>query len=248
MSNFGRGYRYFAAGWIVSLCLVGRAPAADPVSPPDPHDISGMWFGVGNNDPTNGFYAPIEGGKPPYTEAGLALRKRREDAAKSGMPIRQPADDCMPHGVPAVIRLPTPLQIIQTPGLTTILTEASHTLRLIYMDEKQPAHPDPAFMGHSVGHWEGDTLVVDTIGLRPNWLDPQGDPASDRMHVVERIRKIDNGKKLEDVFVLDDPKMYTQPWTARREYLWYPSERIEEYICEENNDITKNGAQKVELQ
>ena len=111
------------------------------------------------------------------------------------------------------------------------------------MDEPQAVKPAPTFMGHSVGHWEGDTLVVDAVGLRPNWLDITGALASEAMHVVERFRKMTGGRRLEDLISISDPKYYTRTWTARREYLRYPSERVEEYVCEES-DRLEPGARR----
>jgi hypothetical protein len=137
--------------------------------------------------------------------------------------------------------------VLQTPGQVTIVIEASRTVRLIYLDETHPANLEPTFMGHSVGRWEGDTLVVDTIGLRPNWLDITGAPASERMRVVERIRKIDGGQRLENLLTISDPKMYTRDWTARRVYKWYPGERVEEYICEESQR-TEPGVERLDYE
>jgi hypothetical protein len=220
----------------LAVCAIaGSTRAATPKPPsPDPRDISGVWFGIGNQDPNNGRFLPLEGGEPPFKPQAAAIQKKRADRAAAGDPESQPADLCYPHGVPAVIRLPTPLQIIQTPGQVTIIVEASRTVRPIRLDDTHPANLKPTFMGDSVGHWEGDTLVVDTIGLRPNWLDISGAPASERMHTVERFRKLDGGRKLEDVVTIDDPVNYTHPWTARREYLWSPGERVQEYVCEES--------------
>jgi hypothetical protein len=222
--------------------------AAEPTTPPsvDARDLNGVWFGIGNLDPTNGYYKPIEGGERPFTPAAQAIYERRQKLAAEGTPERQPADECVPHGVPAVIRLPTPLQIIQTPGQVTIIQEASRTVRIVFLDQPHPRDWAPTFMGHSVGHWEGDILVVDTVGMRANWLEISGAPASEQMHVIERLRKIDGGKRLEDVFTIDDPLMYTRQWTARREYLWSPGERVQEYICEESLR-TEPGVQRLQL-
>jgi hypothetical protein len=223
-------------GAAISLYLAASAAAQTAaLAPPpaNPRDISGVWFGIGNNDPKNGRYEPIEGGERPLSAKGLTILRQREAAAEAGKPFRQPADECLPHGVPAVLRLPTPLQVIQTPGQVTFIHEASRNVRLVYMDEQHPPNVPLTFLGHSVGRWEGDTLVVDTIGIRSNWLDVSGAPASDRMHVVERWKTLDGGRKLEVVFTIDDPEMYTRQWTARREYLWSPEERVMEYVCEE---------------
>jgi hypothetical protein len=216
-----------------------RGATSAPSAPPsaDPRDLSGVWFGLGNNDPGNARFDPIEGGERPFTAEGLSVYRKREAAAASGHPIRQPADECLPHGVPASARLPTPLQVIQTPGQVTIIQEASRTVRIIYMDVAHPVHPALTFMGHSVGHWEGDVLVVDTVALRENWLDISGAPASEQRHIVERFRKLDGGRRLEDLITIEDPKFYTRSWTARRVYDWHPEERVEEYVCEESERI-----------
>jgi hypothetical protein len=231
--------RILPPGVAAALCLsVGRIFAVEPglpASPADPRDISGVWFGIGYQDSNNFYFKPVEGGEPPFTAEGLALHTKRTQAAEAGTPERDPASECMPHGVPHVISTPTPFQIIQTPGQVTFIHEASRNVRIVYMDEKHPPDIAPTFLGHSVGRWEGDTLVVDTIGLRSEpWLDFGGTPGSERLHVVERWRKIDGGKRLEVLVRIEDPKMYTRPWTARRDFLWSPDERIEEYVCEES--------------
>jgi hypothetical protein len=144
------------------------------------------------------------------------------------------------------VRLPTPLQIIQTPGQVTIIHEASRNVRLVYLEEQQPSRLAATFLGHSVGHWQADTLIVDTIGLRANWLDITGAPASERMHVTEHYRKLNDGKVLENLIAIDDPVLYTHPWTARREYFWSPDERVQEYICEESLRV-EPGVERLKL-
>jgi hypothetical protein len=222
--------------WSTLLLVMATAAATESPTPPstDAHELSGVWFGAGNLDPNNSALLPIEGGERPFTAAGLAIYQRRQQLAAAGIPERQPADECVPHGVPAVVRLPTPLQIIQTPGQVTIIHEASRNVRLIYMEEQHPSRLAATFLGHSVGHWQADTLIVDTIGMRANWLDITGAPTSAQMHVSEHYRKLMDGKVLENLMTIDDPMMYTRPWTTRREYFWSPEERVQEYICEES--------------
>ena len=102
------------------------------------------------------------------------------------------------------------------------------------MNAKHPGKFEPTFMGHSVGHWEGDTLVVDTIGMiKQTQIDEAGTLHSDQLHVVERIRKVQD--TLEVLFTIEDPKAFTKPWTAVRIWKWRPDIRFIEYICEENN-------------
>ena len=87
-----------------------------------------------------------------------------------------------------------------------------------------------------MGHWEGDTLVVDTVGVDDRtWIDEQGIIHGPDMHVTERIRKIDNNQTIEDLITVTDPKYFTRPWTYRNTYKWRPDVRLTEYFCEENN-------------
>jgi hypothetical protein len=216
------------------------ADTASSSPPAGAREISGVWYMAAPKDKeefiAKQFLRPMDGGPLPFTETGGAIAKHRHDAADAGNPVERPSAVCMPPGVPQGTDGASPLQIIQTRGQVTMVAEYIHTVRLIYMDQKQPANPPPTFMGHSVGRWDGDTLVVDTIGQRAeNWLDAQGTPVSAKLRITERIRKIDDGRKLEDVMTIDDPVMFTRPWRFRREYVWAPKDRVEEYICEENS-------------
>jgi hypothetical protein len=102
------------------------------------------------------------------------------------------------------------------------------------MNQKHPDHITPSYDGHAVGHWEGDTLVVDTVGFNDKtWLDRAGSPHGLRMHVIERIRKLDGGATLEDQMTIEDPDFYTQPFTEHLIYKWRPDWRMPERNCEE---------------
>ncbi len=112
----------------------------------------------------------------------------------------------------------------------------AHNVRHIYMDTPHSADIKPSFMGESVGHWEGDTLVIDTTGLNDRtWIDEVGVIHGKQLHVVERIRKIEDGHALENLVRIEDPEFFTQPWYMRDTYAWRPDLRIAEYSCEENN-------------
>lgn len=228
---------------ICSLAMLTAAPAAPALAadapaqklkPPsaDPRDISGVWW-------TRGYdrrYRTLDGQLPPFTPAGRAEWDRHIQAEKDGRPIADAPTRCLPHGVPRIMASPYPIQILQTPGQITFLHEVGHNVRIIYMDEQHPADLDPTFMGHSVGRWEGDTLVVDTVGFNDlTQIDEEGIVHSDKLHVVERFRKINGGKQLEDLITIEDPVNFTAPWTTRRVYEWRPDVRIMEYVCEENN-------------
>ena len=219
------------AGLFLILALSAATKIRTP-APTDPHDISGVWFQKGYNPSLS----PVEGGEPSFTVAGAAEYKRRKDAENTGNPFPDPPTQCWPHGVPRAMIVPSPMQIVQTPGLITMIVESGHNVRQIFMDTEHPKHLAATFMGHSVGRWEGDTLVVDTVGLNPKaWIDEDGKPESAAIHVVEHLHKINGGKQLEDMMTIDDPKIFTQPWTAKRVYDWRPDTTVVEYICEENN-------------
>lgn len=207
------------------------APKLKPPSP-DPRNIEGVWW-------TRGYdrrYRTLDGQLPPFTPAGKAEWDRHIQAEKDGRPIADAPTRCLPHGVPRLMASPYPIQIIQTPGLVTFVHEVAHNVRLIYLDDKHPEDLDPTYLGHSIGHWEGDTLVVDTVGLNDKTqIDEEGIVHSDKLHVVERFRKINGGTQLEDLITIEDPETFTAPWTTRRVYEWRPDVRIMEYICEENN-------------
>ena len=129
-------------------------------------------------------------------------------------------------------------------GWTTIIYELNHVIRLIGMDQKQLSPEDleitPYYSGHSVGHWEGDALVVETAGYKDTtFLDATGAPSSDAMITVERVRKINGGRQLEDVVTVTDPEYLTRPFSARSVYDPHPDLRLDTYVCgETHRDIS----------
>ncbi len=148
--------------------------------------------------------------------------------------------DCLPEGVPRVMFIPLPMEIIQIPGRVLMVQEAWSQWRRIYTDGRQhPKDLDATFMGHSIGKYEGDTLVVDTIGFNEKtWLDHVGLPHSDALHVVERIRRVDHNT-LQDDFTIDDPKTFTKTWTAQQLYDLKPDWEIAEFVCDNNKYASK---------
>ncbi len=146
-----------------------------------------------------------------------------------------PLTRCLPVGVPADDVLPGPFKVIQTPGLILIRNEYENTLRQIYLDgRKPPADPDPLWLGYSVGKWEGNRLVVDTIGLNDkSWLDGSGSPHSEALHVVERFHRRDFGH-MDVQVTIDDPKMYTKPFSIQFTEDLMPDGDVTEYFCNED--------------
>jgi len=237
-------------GWVALICLgfAGIAAAADGVAAPapssDPHDIDGVWW-------TKGYdrnFRPIEGGLPPFTERGRREWERNVKADEAGTPVADAPTACLPHGIPRLLASPYPIQIVTTPGQITWVHEVNRNQRFIYMNEPHPAHLPKTYLGHSVGHWEGDTLVIDTVAMNDKTrIDEEGITHSEQLHVVERIRKVqlDGTTQLENLITITDPVMFTKPWTTKRTYVWRPDVRLMEYVCEENNrNAPVNGVTK----
>jgi hypothetical protein len=210
-------------------------------------DLSGMW-----NAPVGGAVYDIEphpaafgirasetgivvGGKIPYQ------RWAEQQVAKN---LADPSDDpevhCMMPGVPHHLYI-GPLLLVQTPKVITFLHEYRHSYRAIYMDRREHLEDYSAWEGDSIGHWDGDTLVVDSIAFNDKTrLDTLGHPHSDQLHVIQRFSRADATHLAYEVTV-DDPKAYTKPWTNKRSFTLKPKWELMEYSCEENNkEITEH--------
>ena len=190
-------------------------------------DMSGVWemtFGRG------GFGRP----EPiPFTPKYEAISK----AYQAGGPKEQPAANCVPPGMPGIMSQPYPIEILFTPGMVTVIAEAYEQFRHIYTDgRKHPDDPDLTYNGNSIGHWEGDTLVVDSIGFSPDT--PlgmnMGTRHSDKMHIVERFH-LQDPKTLVITTTITDPEALAKPWTRTTTYARHPDWTLDEYICQQNN-------------
>lgn len=153
-----------------------------------------------------------------------------------------PEGFCLPPGVPRMMYTPYPAQIYQMADRILFIFEGgAHVWRLIWMDgRKHPADPNPTFLGDSIGHWEGDTLVVDTVGFNnETWLDAAGHMHGEKLHVIEKFSRPDSDTlRLEAT--IDDPEYYTKPWTVVTTSTWAPGQELLEYICQENNKDLKH--------
>jgi hypothetical protein len=179
----------------------------------------------------------------PFTPDGLRLYNERQASQSKD----DPEGYCLPAGVPRYTGTPYPFQIIQLPDRVVILYEgASHMYRVILLNAKHSADPNPSWLGESIGWYEGkDTLVVDTVGFNGRtWLDYAGHPASDRLHVVERFTRPNYGS-LHYEATIEDPKNYAEPWTTRFNVKWRQGWEIQEYVCLENNkDLVHLGTKE----
>jgi hypothetical protein len=148
----------------------------------------------------------------------------------------QPEASCLPTSIPIMYALPSALQIVQTPREVIMFKEGGSDIRHIYLDVPHSANPKPSWYGESVGHYEGDTLVIDTIGIDTRTvLDAFRTPHTEKLHIVERWRTINRGKGLEVTTTVDDPESFYQPWsTLVRDQRG--QEPFLEVICAESND------------
>lgn len=194
-----------------------------------PPDIGGIWQ---LTNYTTGVRT-VDGQLPPLTDEGKAAYAANL-AAREQMKPREDMSRCVPSGTPRAMFAPNPLMILQTARKITLVQEYQHQLRHIYMDEPVPDSDaiELSFTGESVGHWEGDTLVIDTIGLhRDTVLDREGMPHTTDMSIKERLRLIEGGKQLEVVMSFTDPAYYSAPWTTRIVFDSKPGVELTEYNC-----------------
>jgi hypothetical protein len=142
---------------------------------------------------------------------------------------------CFPPGVPRIYQHPFPMEIIQVPGRVIMFFEFDHYVRQIYTDGRGHDKNLPStWMGDSTGHWDGDTLVVDTVNFNDKtWLDRGGHPHSDALHLTERIHRVPPDILQIDL-TIDDPKAYTKTWTASQFFQLRPKWNIIEMVCEDN--------------
>jgi hypothetical protein len=199
-------------------------------------DISGVWWAT--------TYSPkillVGGGDPPLNASGKAQYAKNQAGLKSGELIDKARKVCVPDGVPRVLETPYPFELFEVPkGQIIMIHELNHQLRVIPLDKPLGKYEDLApfetYNGYSVGHWEGDTLIVQTNGLTDDtFLDSTGLPHSDEMMTTEHIRKLGSAQ-LEDLITIHDPKVYTRDWQARFVYAQRNDIRIQDYSC---NDAT----------
>jgi len=173
----------------------------------------------------------------PILQPWAAEAVRKEWARESqGLPELSAQTTCRPAGVPFVLSFLRPMQILQTPKKVVFLYQFDHQSRIVYMDQPHAPRLEPSYYGESVGHYDGDTLVVDTIGLNDKtWTDRFATPHTQALHVVERYSLIDGGKTLQVFFTVEDPGAFTTPWSAIVKYPRVTVRKIEEEVCAENN-------------
>ncbi|MGX7895313.1 hypothetical protein [Tsuneonella sp. HG222] len=224
--------------------MAAQGSTPDGTTPADPRDFSGVWM----NDYSLDEQLKREGKKrldpgepegPPRAEMPLTPEYQaiRAERAQERARLAEGAQGCEWPGMPRIMTYPYPLEILHTPGRVTMIFEAESQVRRIFLDRAEHLPEDeldPTYNGDSIGRWEGDTLVVDTIGLHDRTEFGAAVPHSTDLRIVERMRYID-GDTMEVKMTLIDPRAFTQPIEQTVIYSKRPDWRIREYSCAENN-------------
>jgi len=214
--------------------------------------VAGSAYGAGAAPDISGTYWATEyhpklvlvgGGNLPLNADGQKAYDMNQKGLKDGSITDAARKFCVPDGIPRVMASPYPFEIIQAPpGQITMVHELNHQIRVIAMDKPLPSYnelvPYPFYNGHSVGHFEGDTLVIQTAGFNEKtFLDATGAPHDDMLVTTERLRKV-SPTQLEDVVTIHDPTFYTRDFQTRFVYALRNNVRLEDYVCgEPHRDI-----------
>jgi hypothetical protein len=260
MSTLTLRERFLAGSVLTGLVCVALTAAAaqQHTSPPDFSSNQVGWIGVGDlmgvaggpslisNDPAHPFVPNNTAAQPTYRIADLSNpnlkswvkeRMRKDnDEVLAGKIAYTARSSCRPAGVPGFMLFGVqPVFFVQSPKEVLMIYSGDQQVRHVYLDVPHSANPKPSWYGESVGHYEGDALVVDTIGLNDRTsVDNYRTPHTEKLHVMERWKLTDGGKMLEVNIRMEDPDAFNAPWSAIRRYRRVQQEMLEE-VCAENN-------------
>jgi hypothetical protein len=245
---------------------VAQERAAPPIFGPNP---TLGWIGAGDIRPVPGKVQPLSqdpkyplvtnaagsGNQPNYRIADLSnpnlkpwvkeVMKKDNDEVLAGKIAFTPYSSCTLAGVPGFLALGgnnNPYRFIQTPKEVRILRDADSQVRRVYLNVPHSSNPKPSWYGESVGHYEGDTLVIDTIGLNTKtFVDSYRTPHTEKLHIVERWRVVDGGRAMEATFTVEDPDTYYEPWSGMRRYRRVEQQYVEQICAEGNRNLFDYG-------
>jgi len=211
----------------------GKADLAAPTprTPDGKPDLTGVWMGVTKY--MINIAADMKPEEVPFQPWAAAEYKRRRDTESKD----DPSALCLPLSVPLKQTVTSPFKIVEIPGREIIMLYEGSRHREIFTDGRLlPKDPEPSWYGYSIGKWEGDDLVVDSIGFNgKEWLDINGHPTTDALHVIERYHRKDFGHMSLEI-TIDDPKAYTKPWAVKETPRLLPDTELLEAVCENNLD------------
>ena len=215
--------------------------AAAPRKADGKPDLTGIW-GTESPKYLANIAADFKPGELPIQPWAETLTRER----MTGIHAAEESNaNCLPQGVPRIDATPNPFKIVQEPDLVVILYEAFGQFRQVYLDGRAlPKDANPTWLGYSVGHWDLDTLVVETTGFNgKTWLDQAGHPTTDALRVTERFHRRDFGH-LDIQVTIDDPKTYTKAWTVTEPMQLLPDTDLIEFVCNENEKDLKHLGKK----
>lgn len=211
--------------WLLLALLAAPVPALTRAAVPD---FTGVWLIV--KAPTT--LKTATGSLPPLNAAGKALYEQHLAAAAHGDRSFDGLGKCLPPGLPRLMLVNEPFEIMQRDKAVYFLHELNRLPRRAYFGEALPADADPAYLGFSVARWEGATLVIESAGFREGTLlDDAGLPHSEALHLTERYQLDRDGRTLHARFTIDDPQLFTRAWEAKADYRKRPGYEIPEQVC-----------------
>ena len=239
---------------LTTLAFLATAIQLSAQPATNPSDLTGAWGiyrGAKGADPK---LAPPPASplvlKPEYAKPYEERRALESAAAQRGEQLASKSAACIPYGFPTMMSVAIyPVEIIQTPRQMTIISEAFSEVRRVYMDRPQAKIEDvaPGYYGRSVGRWEGDTLVVDTVGVKTSVSGYRGMPHSDQMRVTERF-KLMASDVLHDQITIEDPVMLEKPMTYTIAYKRIPDYEMVEFVCDNNREyVDEKGVVRLKL-
>jgi hypothetical protein len=257
MTRIASRFPLLAGGTLALVSALAAPAAAQPNYVPSFQSGPGGWthpFGGEfplvqgsaipvRQDPGHPFVNPVESfrfgdiSNPNLKQWAKEVMKKDNDEIDAGKIQFTANSSCLPTGVPMFMLVPGPFYFLQTPTKVVMVEESGHQARYIYLNEPHSANVKPSWLGESVGHYEGDTLVVDTVGLSTKTVvDSFRTPHTEKLHVVERWHLIDGGNMLEVNITVDDPDTFYRPWRTYQRYQ-RGLRPLAEFICAENNQI-----------
>ena len=200
--------------WTLGLWLAMAAQAAPSSPDVGRSTLDGIWQPIRYNE----HLLPVDGAPIPFTAEGSASYRKIREQLAANPAIDSTRASCAPLGVTRTLAAPYPLDIVVASGQVLIMYEVNRAFQIVLMqpEHNDPGFWDPSYMGDGIGRWDGDTLVIDNRNfVDAIWLDDSGLQHSDELHVVQRLRTIKNGKQLEALVTIEDPKVFSRPWTTR---------------------------------
>ena len=224
---------------IVTLGLAAASGSAVSAQP-----SASRFRGVWQIDPYTSRLVPDDGTSLPFTPEGRALYRAKIEGLRRGSIVDQAEFSCVPQGMPRAMMSPYPFQIVTAAGQLVFAYEQNRAYRNINFAtvHADPKVWDPSYMGDGIASWQGDVLVVDTTNIKADaiFLDPSGLAASDKLHVVEHLKLVVGGGRLEDTITVDDPTIFTKPWTARLTFRRQANVQVRpDWVCgEQHRDVS----------